>query len=143
VVESLAANGTQNELLVNAFGAYSGTVLFDINIGEHSVAFKIEATASWTIIINPVGAARAWDTTKTLTGTDDDVVRLSPPAAGLTPITVIGSGTGNFIVQTYGLDRANTIFLDVAAPYSGEVPLPDLAALLVVNADASWSIAAQ
>ena len=139
-VESLAADGSQNELLVNTIGAYSGTVLFDIGSGEHSVAFKVGATGIWSIVVKPITSARAWDTTTKLTGKGDDVVLLNPPAEGLTSISVIGSGKGNFIVQTYSLDGTSTILVNEIGPYSGQVELPDQSELLQVNADGGWSV---
>jgi hypothetical protein len=139
-VESLAADGSQNDLLVNTIGAYAGTVLFDIGAGEHSVAFKVKATGLWTISIKPITSARAWDTSAKLTGKGDDVVLLSPPAAGLTSISVVASGKGNFVVQTYGLDGTSTLLVNQIGAYSGQVQLPDQSAVLEVNADGSWSI---
>jgi len=139
-IESLAANGSQNELLVNTIGAYSGTVLFDIGAGEHSVAFKVGATGIWSITIKPITSGRAWDTTTKLTGKGDDVVLLSPPAAGLTAISVVGSGKDNFIIQSYGLDGTSTILVNEIGSYSGVVQLPDQSELLQVNADGAWSV---
>jgi hypothetical protein len=139
-VESLAADGSQNELLVNTIGAYSGTVLFDIGTGEHSVAFKVGATGIWSIVVKPITSARTWDTSTKLTGKGDDVVLLSPPAEGLTSISVTGSGKDNLIIQTYGLDGMSTILVNEIGPYSGVVQLPDQAELLEVNADGAWSV---
>ncbi|MDP9271333.1 MAG: hypothetical protein M3P14_10255 [Chloroflexota bacterium] len=79
VVTSLAADGSQNELLVNVIGSYSGTRLFDADAGQHSVAFKVESTGSWTIVIKPVALASAWNPAKALSGRGDNVVRLLPP----------------------------------------------------------------
>ena len=139
-VESLATDGSQNELLVNTIGAYAGTVLFDIGSGEHSVAFKIGASGAWAIVIKPITSARIWNTANKLTGKGDDVALVSPPAAGLTSISVVGSGKGNFVVQTYALDGTSTILVNEIGPYSGQVQLPDHSALLQVNADGAWSI---
>lgn len=139
-VESLAADGSQNELLVNTTGAYSGTVLFDLGTGEHSVAFKVGAKGAWTIEVKPIITARVWDTSTKLTGKGDDVALVSPPAAGLTSISVTGAGKGNFVVQTYSLDGTSTLLVNEIGVYSGQVQLPDQSALVQVNSDGAWSI---
>ena len=60
VVITLADDGSENDLLVNTIGDYAGTVLFDAE-GEQSVAFEVTADGAWTIDIQPVTDAQAWD----------------------------------------------------------------------------------
>ena len=70
IVESIADDGSTNELLVNEIGDYVGTVLFDDT--DHSVAFAVDADGSWEIIVRPVTEARSWD----------GVSEPDPPASG-------------------------------------------------------------
>ena len=138
-VESLAADGSQNDLLVNTIGAYSGTVLFDQNAGVHSVAFRITASGRWTIKIEPVTSARSWDGTGTLSGKGDDVVAISPPASGLTTITATHMGTANFVITSYDSSGSNLLVNEIGH-YSGQTTLPDGSFLLSINADGAWTI---
>ncbi len=142
-IESLAADGSDNDLLVNTIGGYTGTVLFDAQAGQHSVAFKVTATGSWTATIKPVTSARTWSGSGKLTGTGDDVVQIVPAASGLVTLAVSGTGTGNFAVVSFGLDGGENLLVNEIGHYSGEVQLPDQAALLQVTADGPWSVAEQ
>jgi hypothetical protein len=139
VVTSLASDGSENELLVNEIGNYSGTRLFDANTGEHSVAFKIESDGSWTIVIKPIELARAWNPETKLTGRGDDVARLSPPTSGLTTVTITHRGAANFIVTAYTADGGQGLVNEIGN-YSGEVPLPDGTLLLEIQADGVWTV---
>lgn len=139
VIESLAADGTQNDLLVNTIGAYSGTTLVDANAGEHSAAFKVTASAVWTIVVKPVTSARVWTTSAKLTGKGDDVVQVSPPPSGLATIDVVGAGSENFVIQSYGPDGQDLLVNEIGK-YSGSVQLPDGAFLLTVESNGSWTI---
>ena len=56
-IVTLAESGEQNDLLVNTIGNYTGTVLFDEQEGQHSVAFEVTADGPWTITIRPVSDA--------------------------------------------------------------------------------------
>jgi hypothetical protein len=139
-IETLAADGSQNGLLVNTIGAYSGTTLFDANAGEHSVAFKVTASAAWTIVVKPITAARVWTTRAKLTGKGDDVVQVSPPPSGLATIDVAGTGSENFVVQSYG-PNGQDLLVNEIGKYSGSVQLPDGAFLLTVESNGAWTIA--
>ena len=100
-VTSLAADGSDNELLVNVIGNYAGTVLFDAQDSEHSVAFRIETSDSWTITIKPVASARTWDGDSKLSGKGDDVVQINPASSGLIALNITNKGQDNFVVTGY------------------------------------------
>lgn len=138
---SLDENGDKLDLLVNEIGAYKGTVLFDEQEGEHSVAFEVTASGSWTIRIEPVSEARIWRTGKALTGKGDDVVLISPPIAGLAATDVKHSGSSNFAVWVYS-DEGTDLLVNDIGRYSGQVLLPDGAFLLAVSADGKWTMSA-
>jgi hypothetical protein len=140
-VWTLAADGSQNELLVNELGSYKGTVLFDVDSGEHSVAFKIESNGSWTITIAPLTRARKWDTSQTLTGKGDDVVQLSEAVSGLATTTVTHRGRSNFAVHSYS-DSGSDLLVNEIGNYKAEIQLPDGTLLLQIEADGTWSFTA-
>jgi hypothetical protein len=139
VVTGLAADGSTNDLLVNVIGNYAGTVLFDTDEGVHTVAFKIESKGSWKVTIKPVTAARVWATGTKLTGKGDDVVRLNPPASGLTTATFTHTGKSNFVVMSYSADGTDLLVNEIGN-FNGQTTLPDGTLLLQVEADGSWSV---
>ncbi len=139
VVESLASDGSQNDMLVNTIGDYSGAVLFDQNSGVHSVALRITSSGRWSIKIEPVAAARAWDGTGSLSGKGDDVVAISPQSSGLTTITITHDGVSNFVVTSYDSSGQNLLVNEIGQ-YGGQTTLPAGSFLLSVTADGAWTI---
>lgn len=138
-VTTIAEDGSQNDLLVNTIGPYSGTVLFDES-DQHSVAFEVTADGSWTITIKPLTAAFAWDGTAALTGTGDDVARIEPNISGLVSAQVTHSGESNFVVIVYSADGPDLLVNEIGN-YSGEVLIGAGAFFLEITADGSWSVA--
>jgi hypothetical protein len=141
VVESLAADGSSNALLVNEIGGFRGTVLFDISAGEHSVALKIESDGAWTLAIKPLGSARSWDGTGSLTGKGKDVVQISPGSSGLTTVRLVHRGQSNFAINAYAADGSSDLIVNEIGHYDGETTLADGTDLLEIDADGAWSVA--
>ena len=141
-VWSIGADGSKQELLVNVIGKYSGTVLFDTGSGEHSVAFEVDSSGSWTITVKPVQMARVWDGSSKLSGTGDDVVMLVPPSQGLTTEGITYSGSSNFAVWSYA-DTSRDLLVNVIGKYSGQSLLPSGTDLLQVEAGGAWTVAPQ
>jgi len=139
VVTSLAADGSENELLVNEIGNYSGTVLFDASSGQHSVAFKVESDGTWAITIKPLSAAKTWDPATPLTGRGDEVVALSPAVSGLMTATISHKGAANFVVYAYSPSGGDLLVNEIGN-FSGEEALPDGTYLLQINADGTWTV---
>ena len=140
-VTSLAADGSQNDLLVNVIGNYAGTVLFDAQSGEHSVALKVESGGTWTIAIKPVTAARVWNGTSKLAGQGDDVVVVAPASSGLVTLDITHSGTANFAVTGYSENSGSDVMVNEIGKYSGQVLLAKGSFLITVEADGAWTIA--
>jgi hypothetical protein len=141
VVTSLAANGAENDLLVNEIGSFAGTVLFDTNAGEHSVALKVESDGAWAITIKPIASARAWKPTGRLSGRGDDVVRVTPPVAGLAIAIITNRGPSNFVVTAYTSDGSGELLVNEIGNYSGQTTLPDGTILLQVESvGGTWTI---
>jgi hypothetical protein len=138
-VTSLAADGGQNDLLVDTTGKYTGTVLFDAGIDQHSVAFRIVATGSWAIVVKPVAGARTWDGSGTLKGSGDDVVQISPASSGTVSLDLSFKGKDAFTMTSYSVDGGDVLANDTGN-FSGHVVLPDGSFLLAVRADGdTWS----
>ncbi len=134
-VWTVDSGGTSTDLLVNDTGSYSGRVLFDES--EHSVAFKVTATGSWTIVIDPIEKFPAWSGTTTRTATGDYVLRLTGDAAGsFVVMKLTHSGSSNFAVWAYG--ESTDLLVNEIGRYSGEV-LMNGAAVLEIHADGKWS----
>jgi len=139
VVWTVDEGGAQTDLLVNAIGAYAGTVLFDEQEGSHSVAFDVEADGPWTITIRPVTDAFHWDGSQTLSGSGDDVAILDPPSAGLKSVTLTHQGAENFVIWGYASSSTDLLVNEVGQ-YSGEVLLADGTFLLEISADGAWTV---
>src|SRR3972149_1877356 len=82
-VWSIAADGSRNDLLVNAIGKYTGTVLLDdAGFGSaQSVALQVEGSGSWTIGIRSLFEAPVWNGGATLKNAGDSVILISPPSS--------------------------------------------------------------
>jgi hypothetical protein len=139
-VWTVGSSGDEQELLVNDIGSYKGTRLFDVE--DHSVAFKVTADGSWSIVVKPISMARAWNPSTALTGTGDDVVRVAGTLPDLATALIKHSGSSNFAVVTYtALER--DLLVNEIGKYSGEVLLDGSTLLVEVTADGKWSIAVQ
>jgi hypothetical protein len=139
-VWSIAADGSENDLLVNVIGRYKGTVLFDAESGVHSVAMRVEASGSWTIVIKPVTKARIWAAGTTATGSGDDVIQLASPPFGLVTSVIKYKGSGNFAVWSYSTSGDRELLVNEIGNYSGEVQIPSGTYLVAIEADGPWSI---
>jgi hypothetical protein len=141
-VWSLAADGSKLDLLVNVIGNYSGTVIFDTTSGQHSVAFSVDSSGSWTITVKPLQLARSWDSVSKLSGTGDDVILLQAPISGLTTATLTNAGSGNFAVWAYSATSGGLLVNEIGS-YNGEVQLPSGTMLLVINSNGAWTVTPQ
>jgi hypothetical protein len=139
IVTSIGADGAELDVLVNEIGNFSGTVLFDTSIGEHSVAFKIQADGAWTATIKPVSGARSWNPTTALAGRGDDVIQVAPTVSGLVTATISHKGAANFIVEAYNGSSVDLLVNEIGN-FSGQEILPDGTFLLSVQADGTWTV---
>jgi hypothetical protein len=133
---TIDSSGNESDLLVNEIGNYSGRVLFDET--DHSVAFKITADGPWTITINPIQKVPRWGGAKSLTGSSDNVVRITAPLEPLATLKLSHRGSGNFAIWAYG-ESSRDLLVNEIGRYSGEVFLGG-ATLLEIVADGSWSM---
>lgn len=140
VVWTLDRSGTQVDLLVNTIGNYQGTVLFDEQADQHSVAFQIDADGPWKIRILPLTKAEHWNGHKALTGRGDFVVVLDPPSEGLTTTVIQHGGSSNFAVWAYG--ETPDLLVNEIGQYRGESLMPAGTLVLEITADGRWRFTA-
>jgi len=136
-IESIAADGSTNELLVNEIGSYQGNHLFDAS--SHSVAFKITADGEWRALVRSITKARAWDPSTRLEGEGADIARIVPPSSGLVTVSIRHRGESNFAVIAYAGDFPNLLVNEIG-DYQGEVLLPDGSYFLAISADGPWTV---
>lgn len=138
-ITSVGADGAHNDVLVNTIGKYTGTVLFDDGIDQHSVAFQVQASGSWTIVIKPIANARKWNGSGTLKGTGDDVVQISPASSGPATLGLTFKGKDDFAITSYSPDGGE-LLANETGNFTGKVVLPDGSFLLSVSANGeTWS----
>jgi hypothetical protein len=136
-VWTIGQGGDRQDLLVNEIGGYRGTVLFDEQDGQHSVAFQIAADGRWTVRILPLSRAPVWSGRKALNGRGDTVIRLNPPSSGLTTTKIQHTGSSNFAVYAYG--DTTELLVNEIGRYRGESLLPNGTLLIAITADGRWS----
>ncbi len=135
-VWAVDASGDETDLLVNDIGRYKGRVLFDER--DHSVAFKITASGSWTVTINPVQKIPKWNGSEPRKGSGDYVIRLTGTAAeGFGILKLNHRGDGNFAIWAYG--SSTDLLVNEIGRYSGEVLLGD-AQVLEITANGAWTL---
>jgi len=127
-------NQPTGDLPVNAIGAYEGVTALGIN-PDGTTSLKITADGAWTITLAPLSAAPALPEG----GTGDGVFTYEGDAATW---AVKHDGEHYFSLSEYtgGAFDMGLLATEVGA-YDGEVPAEAGPALVVVQADGSWTIA--
>ena len=138
-VSTIAASGSTNSLLVSEIGSYRGTRLFDALVGEHSVAFKIESNGTWTIAVEPITSARAWNPAKAVSGKGSMVLRVSGVLDDLAVMKLVHTGSSSFAVWTWG-SAGRDLQVKKIGRYAGESLFPATTVLVEIEADGAWSI---
>jgi hypothetical protein len=139
-VSTVDAAGERRELLVSDIGTYSGTRLLDP--AAPPVGFDVESDGFWSIEVQPISAARAWDGASRLSGGASDVVLVQPPTAAELPVDVVYDGAGTFGVSTDSASGKAPLINEVG-PYRAVVQLPAGTSLIEIDSDAAWSITPQ
>ena len=126
------AAGDRRTLLVNTIGQYQGTTR---TTEQDTNMLEISAQGAWVIEQRPLSAMEQVGIGQTITGTGDQVIRLT--SHGQTAhITYVG--TRNFAVWARG-QRSN-LLVNVIGDYTGRVAFRDSYTLLEINATGEWSI---
>lgn|GEM_PF-6861152 len=123
----------QVELLVNAVGTYSGTVLAG-DRNDDIVGLSITADGSWTITVVPIGSLP-----ELVLGEDyiGDQVRIWH--AEVNDLSIVHSGERNFAVRSISA-RGTDLLVNQIGDYSGVVLAPAGFCVIEVVADGTWSI---
>jgi hypothetical protein len=129
--ESNVAVQTDNDLLVNEIGAYSGTHLIDIHTGEQTTTVEITADGSWTLDTADISTAP-----EATSGTGDSVIWVkSGNKAAITH-----DGVSNFAITAASSSGIDLLVNDIG-PYTGTKAI-DTPAILDITADGNWTITA-
>jgi len=136
-VWSVAADGSQVDLLINEIDRYSGTTMF--NDDGSVVALKIEADGKWSGTVKSLLQAPRWNPAKPLSGKGDVVYALNPFSSGLATIHAKYRGVSNFAIKSISSDGYELLFNEIGN-YTGENLLPDGTGIIVISAaGGSWS----
>ena len=140
-LESFDANGRHIEFLVDAIGAYSGTVPVDFEKTQ-TRRITINADGIWGVQILPLSSAQIAPVPGNIAGNGDLVFFLVGEKAD--KITVDASqSSGNFTIQVYNdkpaLDYLETLVNEIA-PFTGVFMAPNGASLLAISANGPWKI---
>lgn len=137
-VKTFDKNGDQLELLVNAISPYEGKVIMDLlTYGEtNATMIQVEASGDWKISIYPLDIAylNVVDAPGYYEGFSADVVYLD----GESSTATFKSSDGYFGVKAIS-DSVDLLVNDIA-PYEGTVIVPSGTLLLIVDAEADWSV---
>ncbi|HYM83290.1 MAG TPA: hypothetical protein VEY67_03980 [Candidatus Dormibacteraeota bacterium] len=139
-VQSLGAGDARGEVLVDETGAYSGTVLFDALLGQHSIAFDVRSAGPWSVRIVPVGLATPWSGDLPLAGAGDDVVLLDAPADGTTVLHIEHPGSGRIRVLAYTDTGELDQLVDTSGALDETHEVPPGTVCLEVRAVGGWTL---
>jgi hypothetical protein len=134
-VWSLDSNLAQQDLMVNTIGSYSGTVLFNAQLGHDASSIQVSASGPWTITLKSIRAADQITGT-TASGSGDDVLIYRGAAD---PATITSTGSDNFAVWEYGAE--DNLLVNEIGAYSGTVPFAAGPSLIAISATGAWNIA--
>lgn len=140
IVTTVNSSGKQEELLVNEIGSYKGTVLYNGDSTNKSIAaVQIKADGAWSVVFKPLSKARCW-CAASVQGAGDQVLKLSL-TRGLRTVTAAHTGESNFIVQSYTRPGSwgDLLFNEIGS-YQGKAVLPAGTRLVTVQADGSWTL---
>jgi len=133
-VWSLTKSLEQNELLVNTIGGYSGTVAMDLEEGYETRRMQIEADGKWKLTIKPLEKAERFKSS--ISGKGDDVLWYMD---GPRVANIVHKGASNFAIWFYSSETSDLLVNEIGN-YKGQSAFTDGPALIVVNADGTWSI---
>lgn len=132
----LKTNGRES-LLVNTIGPYSGANLINLNEGSATTQLIIESEGNWTVVVDDVTTAPAFD--KSASGTGDSVVIFT---GSFDAAAITNDASGNFVVKAYGEGNWSPLIVNTIGAYSGTVEM-SAPAVVQVNSEGNWSITGQ
>ena len=128
----LKSNGDES-LIVNTIGSYSGSHIINVYDDSATSRFEIEATGSWTLVIDDISTLPRFDGAATGTG-DAAILMLGK----FDTAQITNDGERNFQVFAYGGTGSPLVVNDIGA-YSGVKVLEGPTIIQVISTGA-WSI---
>ena len=131
---------------MDEIGLYEGVRPLDFDWAskyapEQTARLQIEAEGSWDIEIRPLSSMRTLTAPGTISGTGDEVFRLTGPA--ITAWIEGNAGDDYFGVITYDLAaRHRDLLVNEADPYQGRVVVTS-PVIVEVRATGGWSFTAE
>lgn len=126
-------NESNGDLLITAFGSYTGTVAFGL-WNDGGAKLQVQADGEWEITVAPL--AEAPELALPAEGEGDAVYRY---ATGADTWHLTHDGDGAFIVQST-VDLMGLLVTEFG-DYDSNVPVVDGTGIVTIRADGAWTIA--
>lgn len=134
VVRAHAADGSANELLVDAVGEYSGTQVLDPDPGDDTGEIEVRHAGAWQVTLAPLTEARRTNSAA-VSGRGPDVFRYGGPT---TAVVITHQGESNFVVDLSGRAGSELIVNEIGSYAGGRILTGG--SLVQIDADGDWSI---
>lgn len=144
IVDTVDDSGQELNNLANAIGRYTGDVAIELGgmglTSQMPAGIKVQAQGSWTIQILDMATMPALQRTVT-TGHGAAVLVVPAGVLGkLSTLTLVHSGSENFIVDAYGDGSGSTNLVNVIGHFNGQELVPSDTQVITIEADGAWSI---
>lgn len=126
-------NKSTGELLVNTIGEYKGTTAWGLGALGNAKTFKVSADGKWKLVLRPIDSAKALPKK----GSGDGVYKY---AGGAATWAITHRGEANFVVAEYSSSPLPNLAVNEIGKYKGKVPADAGPAVVVVQADGTWTI---
>jgi len=121
---------SDNDLLVNEIGAYTGIHLIDVRAGEVTTTLEITADSDWTIDIADITTAP-----QATSGIGDSVIWVNTG----TKAAITHDGESNFAIEEASASNGMDLLVNEIGAYTGTVRVHS-PAILDITADGAWTI---
>ncbi len=134
-LQTLDTSNSEEELLVNAIGSYSGVEAMDFDGTDPANRLQVTASGTWTVTFSDPSTAPTFGTISR--GKGDAVIAYNGSAD---TAAFTSTGQGNFAVLQFNSpgDLENLLVNTIGA-YTGSVPI-DSSGYLVINDDGNWTV---
>ena len=139
VISKTASDGYIT-LLANTIGSYSGTRMQELSKKEKLSMFDITADGNWTITIQPLSAAIAWNGSS-ITGSGDAVVRVPKKTKPGNKLGMQHTGSSNFAIISYtSKGKYLSLKANEIGDYSGTKTFGKSVTYLGVESEGTWTL---
>ncbi|MCR2826250.1 hypothetical protein [Microbacterium sp. zg.Y909] len=134
----LVTSDSEEGMLVNGIGAYSGSRLVNMTDGSAMTAIAVEADGTWELVVDDVENAPSFD--GAVTGTGDQAFWMTGEFESVAFVN--GEQRGNHAVWAYRNGMTNPLILNGTGPAdeTAEMTGP---ALVQVSSKAEWTLTPQ